>query len=175
MKTIPASLRRKAAKIRLLLLDVDGVLTDGRIIIDDRGVESKNFHVRDGQGISLLKRSGIEVGFITGRSSKAVRYRAIELRVTLLFQGVQDKLRVYERIKKQSRLTDEQIAYVGDDLIDIPVMRQAGLAVMVGDGSTEFKMHADYVTVAKGGMGAVREVAELILKAQNNWSALLPR
>ena len=175
MKTIPASLRRKAANIRLLLLDVDGVLTDGRIIIDDRGVESKNFHVRDGQGISLLKRSDIEVGFITGRSSKVVRHRAMDLRVPLLFQGVQDKLGIYERIKKKSRLTDKQIAYVGDDIIDLPVLRRVGLAVMVGDGSAELKPLADYVTVAKGGMGAVREVAELLLKAQNKWAGMIPR
>ncbi|MDP9131255.1 MAG: HAD hydrolase family protein [Candidatus Binatota bacterium] len=174
MKTKPASLRRKAANIRLLLLDVDGVLTDGRIIIDDRGVETKHFHVRDGQGISLLKRSGIEVGFITGRSSQVVRHRANDLRVALLFQGVQDKLRVYERLKKKRRLTDAQIAYVGDDIIDLPVLRRVGLAVMVGDGSAELKPFADYVTVARGGMGAVREVAELILNAQNKWTDLLP-
>ena len=175
MNTIPASLRRKAANIRLLLLDVDGVLTDGRIIIDDRGVESKNFHVRDGQGISLLKRSGIEVGFITGRSSKVVRHRAKDLRVSLLFQGVQDKLRIYKRIKKKTRLTDEQIAYVGDDIIDLPVLRRVGLAVMVGDGWADLKPIADYVTAAKGGMGAVREVAELLLKAQNKWAGMIPR
>lgn len=156
----------------MLLLDVDGVLTDGRIIIDDRGVESKHFHVRDGHGISLLKRSGIEVGFITGRSSPVVRHRAKELQVTLLFQGVQDKLRVYERIKKKRGLTDAQIAYVGDDIIDLPVLRRVGLAVMVGDGSAELKPVADYVTVARGGMGAVREVAELILKAHNKMVAL---
>lgn len=175
MKTIPASLRRKAANIRLLLVDVDGVLTDGRIIIDDRGVESKNFNVRDGQGIALLKRSGIEVGFITGRSSKVVRHRANELRISLLFQGVHDKLRTYEQIKKQSSLSDSQIAYVGDDIIDIPVLRRVGLAVMVGDGSVELEPLADYVTLAKGGMGAVREVAEMLLKAQNKWTELLPR
>lgn len=174
MKTKSASLRRKAANIRLLLLDVDGVLTDGRIIIDDRGVETKHFHVRDGQGISLLKCSGIEVGFITGRSSRVVRHRANDLRVALLFQGVQDKLRVYERIKKKRRLTDAQIAYVGDDIVDLPVLRRVGLAVMVGDGSAELKPFADYVTVARGGMGAVREVAELILKVQNKWTDLLP-
>lgn len=175
MTTIPASLRRKAANIRLLLLDVDGVLTDGRIIIDDRGVETKHFHVRDGQGISLLKRSGIEVGFLTGRSSRAVRHRAKELRVSLLFQGVQDKLRIYEQIKKKSRLSDREIAYIGDDIIDLPVLGSVGLSVMVGDGSAELRRHTDYVTVAQGGMGAVREVAELLLKAQNKWTGLLPR
>jgi phenylphosphate carboxylase delta subunit len=167
VKTLPASVRKKAANIRLLLLDVDGVLTDGRIIIDDRGVESKHFHVRDGQGVSLLKRCGIDVGFITGRSSKAVRHRAKDLRVSLVFQGVQDKLRIYQQI------TDEQIAYVGDDMIDLPVLRCVGLAVMVGDGSAELKPYADYITLARGGMGAVREVAELLLKAQHKWADLI--
>lgn len=175
MKTLPASVRKKAANIRLLLLDVDGVLTDGRIIIDDRGIETKHFHVRDGQGISLLKRSGIEVGFITGRSSKVVRHRAHDLRVSLVFQGVQDKLTIYEQIKEKTRLTDEQIAYVGDDIIDLPVLRCVGLAVMVGNGSADLKPYADYVTLAQGGVGAVREVAELLIKAQHKWANLLPR
>jgi len=175
VKIIPAALRRKAANIRLLLLDVDGVLTDGRIIVDDRGVESKHFHVRDGQGIALLKRSGIEVGFITGRSSKVVQHRAKELRVSLLFQGVQDKLQIYEQIKQKTRLTNQQIAYVGDDIIDLPVLRSVGLAVMVGDGSADLKPVADYVTASNGGLGAVREVAELLLKAQDKWADLLPR
>ncbi len=173
MKTSAASLRKKAAQIRLLLLDVDGVLTDGRIIVDDRGVESKHFHVRDGQGIALLKRSGIEVGWITGRSSKVVHHRAKDLGLTLLFQGVQDKLYVYDRIKKKLHLTDAEIAYVGDDIIDLPVLRRVGLAVMVGDGSAELQVVADYVTAAPGGKGAVREVSELILKAQNKWLGLL--
>ncbi len=131
MKPLPAALRKKAANIRLLLLDVDGVLTDGRIIVDDRGVESKHFHVRDGQGIALLKRRGIEVGLITGRASKVVQHRAKELRLSLLFQGVQDKLRIYEQIKIQTGLADQQIAFVGDDIIDLPVLRRVGLAVMV--------------------------------------------
>ena len=170
MKVFPVSLRRKAANIKLLLLDVDGVLTDGRIIIDDRGVESKNFHVRDGHGIVLLKRSGIEVGFITGRSSPVVAHRAKELQVTLLFQGVQAKLQIYERIKKQRGLIDGHIGYMGDDIVDIPVLRRVGLAIMVSDGSAELKPVADYVTVARGGMGAVREVAELILTAQQKES-----
>jgi len=174
VKTLPAAVRKKAANIRLLLLDVDGVLTDGHIIIDDRGVETKHFHVRDGLGISLLKRSGIEVGFITGRSSKVVRHRALELRISLVFQGVQDKLLTYQQIKKKTRLTDDQIGYVGDDIIDLPVLRCVGLAIMVGDGAAELQPYADYVTLARGGAGAVREVAQLLLKAQNKWSGLLP-
>lgn len=115
MKAISAGLRKKAQEIKLLLLDVDGVLTDGGIYIDDRGVESKRFDVRDGQGITLLKRAGIEVGFISGRLSGAVRYRASELGIKLIYQGVGEKAETYERIKKKTGLKDENIAYVGDD------------------------------------------------------------
>lgn len=172
MKKIPAAVRKKAAKIKLLLLDVDGVLTDGRIIIDDRGVEAKFFHVRDGQGISLLMRAGIEVGFLTARSSSAVRHRARDLGVRLVFQGVQNKLQTYETIKQKARLKDEQIAYVGDDFIDLPVLRRVGLAISVRDGWSELTNSVDHVTTAKGGKGAVREVAELLLKAQGRWSKL---
>lgn len=168
-------MRKKAANIRLLLLDVDGVLTDGRIIVDDRGVETKHFHVRDGQGIALLKRAGIEVGFITGRKSRVVGHRARDLKVSLLFQGVDDKLAIYEQIKKKIALTDPQIAYVGDDMIDLPVLRRVGFAVAVGDGWPELKSLVDYVTVTSGGRGAVREVAELLLKSQGKWSKLPPR
>ena len=172
MKKVPVAVRKKAAKIKLLLLDVDGVLTDGRIIIDDRGVEAKFFHVRDGQGISLLMRAGIEVGFLTARSSSAVRHRARDLGVRLVFQGVQNKLQTYETIKQKARLKDEQIAYVGDDFIDLPVLRRVGLAISVRDGWSELTNSVDHVTTAKGGKGAVREVAELLLKAQGRWSKL---
>lgn len=175
MKKVPAAVRKKAAKIKLLLLDVDGVLTDGRIIIDDRGVETKFFDVRDGQGISLLMRSGIEVGFLTGRSSRVARRRARDLGVRLVFQGVQNKLQTYEKIKQTVRLKDEQIAYVGDDFIDLPVLRHVGLAISVRDGWTELTDSVAYVTTAKGGRGAVREVAELLLKAQGKWSILTAR
>ena len=172
MKVIPALVRKKAAKIKLLLLDVDGVLTDGRIIIDDRGVETKQFHVRDGQGIALLKRAGIEIGFVTGRSSAVVRHRAKDLGVSLVYQGVGNKLACYETIKRRQGLKDEAIAYVGDDLIDVPVLLKAGLAVAVADGWPELSSSADYVTAAAGGQGAVREIAELLLKAQRKWSRL---
>jgi len=166
VKQISASVRKKAKKIKLLLLDVDGVLTDGRIILDDRGVETKQFHVRDGQGIALLMRAGVEVGFITGRSSKVVSYRAKELGLRIVQQGVQDKLGAYARIKAKARLSDEQIAYVGDDIIDLPILRQAGLAVAVRDGWPGLAAFVDFVTKAGGGNGAVREVADLLLQAQ---------
>jgi 3-deoxy-D-manno-octulosonate 8-phosphate phosphatase (KDO 8-P phosphatase) len=156
----------KARKIKLLLLDVDGVLTDGGIYIDNRGVETKRFDVRDGQGITLLQHAGIEVGFITGRFSEVVRFRAKELGVRIVYQRVQKKLEIYQRIKQKSRLEDESIAYVGDDIADIPVLRQTGLAIAVRDAWAEVKRHADYVTEADGGRGAVREVSELLLRAQ---------
>ena len=175
MKRISLALRKKAAKIRLLLLDVDGVLTDGSIIIDDRGVESKQFHVRDGQGISLLLRSGVDVGFVTGRRSNVVRHRAKDLGVRLVYQGVADKLACYEAIKREHKLEDNQIAYVGDDLIDLPVLRRVGLAVSVSDGWSELSSTVDYTTVQRGGRGAVREVAELLLQAQKKWRKLISR
>jgi 3-deoxy-D-manno-octulosonate 8-phosphate phosphatase (KDO 8-P phosphatase) len=135
-------------------------------------VETKYFNVRDGQGISLLMRSGIEVGFLTARSSSVVRHRARDLGVRLVFQGVQNKLQTYETIKRKASLKDEQIAYVGDDFIDLPVLRHVGLAISVRDGWSELTDSVDYVTTAKGGRGAVREVAELLLKAQGKWSNL---
>lgn len=173
MKRIPAGLRNKAKNIALLLLDVDGVLTDGRIIIDDRGVETKHFHVRDGQGIALLLRGGIEVGFITARSSGSVRHRAKDLGVRLVRQGVHDKIGVYHSIKRSRGLRDAQIAYMGDDIIDLATLRQAGLALSVADGWDGLRAAVDFVTAAPGGQGAVREVAELLLRAQGKWSGLI--
>ena len=172
MKRIPVAVRRKAKKIKLLLLDVDGVLTDGRIIIDDRGVETKQFNVRDGQGISLLLRSGVDVGFMTARSSKVVSRRAKELGVRIVRQGVQNKLDAYHAIRANLRLSDHEIAYMGDDVIDLAVLRQAGLAITVNDGWHGLIPAVDFVTASAGGSGAVREVAEILLVAQGNWSRL---
>ena len=172
VKRVSLKVQNKAKKIKLLLLDVDGVLTDGGIVIDDRGHESKRFDVRDGQGIKLLQRAGIEVGFITGRSSRAVRHRAEELGVSLVYQRVKDKTLIYERIKRNGRLKDEQMAYVGDDLADLPILRQVGLAVTVQDAWSGVKSVADYVTQAQGGRGAVRELSEVLLKAQKVWQNL---
>jgi 3-deoxy-D-manno-octulosonate 8-phosphate phosphatase (KDO 8-P phosphatase) len=167
-----AAVFRKAKRIKLLLLDVDGVLTDGRVVIDDRGVESKHFHVRDGQGIALLQSAGIEVGFISGRSSRSVNRRAKELGVRLVRQGITKKAESYEQIKRERELNDEQIAYVGDDIVDLEILRRAGLAVLVADGCAELARAVDWVTRAEGGKGAVREVAELLLKAQGKWPKL---
>ena len=169
MKRISTAVRNKARAIKLLLLDVDGVLTDGRIILDDRGVESKHFDVRDGQGIVLLMRAGIEVGLITARNSKAVRYRAKELGLRIVRQGIQNKATAYGEIRRQSGLADTQIAYIGDDIGDVEILRRVGLAVTVKDGWEEIFRSVDYVTERPGGRGAVREVAELLLRAQNKW------
>ena len=169
MKRISTAVRNKARAIKLLLLDVDGVLTDGRIILDDRGVESKHFDVRDGQGIVLLMRAGIEVGLITARNSKAVRYRAKELGLRIVRQGIQNKATTYGEIRRQSGLADTQIAYIGDDIGDVEILRRVGLAITVKDGWEEIFRSVDYVTERPGGRGAVREVAELLLKAQNKW------
>ena len=166
MKPSFARVRSRAKRIRLLLLDVDGVLTDGRIILDERGVETKQFHVRDGQGIALLLRAGIEVGFISARASSVVRRRAKELGVRLVRQGVRDKLQAYNEIKRQRGLGDAEIAYVGDDLVDWPLLRRAGLSVCVGDGWTDLRSRVHWVTRAFGGAGAVREVADVLLMAQ---------
>lgn len=168
MKRIPTTVRQKAARVKLLLLDVDGVLTDGGIFIDDRGIETKRFDVRDGQGITLLRRVGIEVGLITGRSSTIVRIRAKELGVGILYQGVRNKAEIYQRIKRKSSLADAYIAYVGDDIADVPLLQRAGLAIVVQDARDVVRPYADYITQAKGGAGAVREVCELILKAQGH-------
>lgn len=175
MKRLPAGVKKKAAKIRLMLLDVDGVLTDGGIIIDSRGGETKRFDVRDGQGIALLIRAGITVGFVSGRSSNLVRHRAKELGVRIVYQGVQDKADAYKEIKKKTGFRDEQIAYLGDDIADLPIMRRVGLAMTVRDSWPGLKPRVDYVTQARGGRGAVREVSELLLKAQNIWHELLRR
>lgn len=171
MKRISTAVRNKARAIKLLLLDVDGVLTDGRIILDDRGVESKHFDVRDGQGIVLLMRAGIEVGLITARNSKAVRYRAKELGLRIVHQGIQSKATTYGEIRRQSGLAEMQIAYIGDDIGDLEILHRVGLAVTVNDGWEELFRFVDYITDKPGGRGAVREVAELLLKAQNKWDA----
>jgi 3-deoxy-D-manno-octulosonate 8-phosphate phosphatase (KDO 8-P phosphatase) len=165
----------KAKDIKLLILDVDGVLTDGRIVIDDRGVETKCFDVRDGHGIKLLKRADIEVIFITGRESEVVSHRARELGIDTVYQNIHDKLEVYQAILDEKGFKDGDIGFVGDDLIDLPVLKRVGFSAVVADGIEELKPYADYVSRNKGGRGAVREIAELILKAQGKWAMLMER
>lgn len=156
-------------KIRLLLLDVDGVMTDGRIIFDSNGVESKFFNVKDGHGIKMLQRAGIRVGIITGRQSAVVDRRAQELGIELVYQGAKDKLVPFLEILQKTGLTAEQIAYLGDDLPDLPVLRRVGFAATVADALDDVKPCAHYITRCSGGRGAVREVCDLLLKETGRW------
>jgi 3-deoxy-D-manno-octulosonate 8-phosphate phosphatase (KDO 8-P phosphatase) len=161
--------------IRLLLLDVDGVLTDGSILYTDSGAEIKIFNVKDGLGIRLLMAAGIEVGIITGRSGQALKHRCKNLGITRIHDGVKDKAAVLEHICKETGFSPEQVAYIGDDLLDRAVFRRVGLAIAVADAVPEIRSLARMTTTAKGGHGAVREVCEAILKASGHWDSLLKR
>ncbi len=164
------TVKERAKKIRLLILDVDGVLTDGSIIYDNRGMEYKVFHARDGVGLVLLSLAGIRTIIITHRRNRAVLIRARENRIFRVYQGTFDKLKIYRQVLRRQRLTDAEIGYIGDDLPDLPVMKRAGLAVTVPGAGSELVRAADYVTRRPGGQGAVRELAEMILKAQGKWN-----
>ena len=155
----------RARIIKLLLMDCDGVLTDGRIWLTADGDEQKTFHTRDGQGIKLLHAAGIDTGVISGRTSGALTRRAQELEMAFVRQHEGDKIPVLEECLKAASVTESQCAYVGDDIADIPVMQRVGLAVAVADAADEAKQAAHYITRSRGGEGAVREVADLILKA----------
>lgn len=168
-------MKNRLDKIKLLLLDVDGVLTDGRITYDSQGVESKSFDVKDGHGLKLLQRAGIQVGIITGRSSSVVDLRARELGIEIVVQAAKIKLEPYMNILRQQSLTDEEVAYVGDDLVDLPILRRVGFAVTVADGVDELKNQVHYVTRRKGGRGAVREICDLLLKECGHWDQIVSR
>ena len=168
-----ASIERRASRIKLLLMDCDGVLTDGRLWLTEDGDEQKSFNSRDGLGLSLLHRAGLKSGIITGRASKAVTRRAQELGVEFLRQGDSHKIEAFEQVLQQAGVDEDEVAFVGDDLPDIPIMKRAELAVAVADAEEEARLVAHYVTRAKGGRGAVREVVELILKSQGRWSDLV--
>ena len=161
--------------IKLLILDVDGVLTDGKIIYNDRGEEIKAFDVKDGHGIKLLMRSGMEIALITGRESEVVLHRARDLGIEQVYQKVTNKIEVYEKILNDKKLEDENVGFVGDDLVDIPVLKRVGFSAAVLDAVSEVKEIADYIASKKGGGGAVREICELLLKAQNKWKGVTER
>ena len=164
MKKSRTSIESRLKKIKLLLLDVDGVMTDGRIILDSRGNESKAFHVRDGLGIKLTQNAGITVGIITGRKSEVVDLRARELGIHEVHQGAHDKITVYESLIEKYKLRDDEVAYMGDDIVDVDVFNRAGIAVTVADCDPAIKPHVHLVTKMAGGRGAVREFINLILK-----------
>lgn len=162
-------------KIRLLLLDVDGIMTDGRIVYDNHGVETKAFDVKDGHGLKLLQRAGLRVGIITGRQSEVVRLRAQELGIEILYQGAKDKLVPYREVLQSLRLNDEEVAYMGDDIVDLPILRRVGFAATVADACEDVKPLVHLVTARSGGRGAVREVCDLILKETGRWQQVTGR
>lgn len=160
-------------QLQLLILDVDGVLTDGRLFFDDNGKEYKCFHARDGHGIKLLRQTGVEVAVISGRKSNSVTLRMQGLGVELVYQGHENKRAAFAEILQRLALTPEQVAYVGDDILDLPVMRQVGFAVAVQDANFAVKSHAHWQTQTAGGLGAVREVCDLIMQAQGTFEGVL--
>lgn len=169
------SIKQRAARLKLLLLDCDGVLTDGRITLLPDGDEQKSFHTRDGHGLVLLHRAGFESGIISGRTSRAVERRALDLGIKYVRQGTFDKMRDFAEVLAEAGVAESETAFVGDDVTDIPLMRRVGLAVAVADAGDETRAAAHYVTKLPGGFGAVREVCELILKAHGRWAELMKR
>jgi 3-deoxy-D-manno-octulosonate 8-phosphate phosphatase (KDO 8-P phosphatase) len=169
----PTEIERRATRIKLLLMDCDGVLTDGRITLLENGDEEKSFHTRDGHGLVLLHRAGLRSGIISGRTSSLVERRARELGMHYVRQGTWDKIKDFEELLAEAGVDEHEAAFIGDDVTDIPLMQRSQLAVAVADAAAETRAVAHYVTGLAGGFGAVREVAELILKAQGHWSELM--
>jgi len=165
----------RARRIKLLILDCDGVLTDGRILMLPDSDETKAFDVKDGHGIVMAQRAGLRVAIISGRKSSVVRARAKELGVAYLYEMAWIKQEPYEEILAAEGLADEQVCYVGDDVVDIPLLRRAGLGIAVADAVDEAKLHSLLVTERSGGRGAVREIIEFILKAQDKWDHAMAR
>jgi len=172
---MPPSVRRRARGIRILVMDVDGVLTDGTIVCGPDGQEWKTFHVQDGFAITAGQRAGLRMALISGRTSGAVARRAAELGLAEVHQGTRDKVAAYQQLVRRHGLTDAAAAFIGDDLVDLPLLRRVGLAVAVADAAQEVRAAAHYVTAASGGRGAVREVVRLILEAQGRWAEVLHR
>jgi len=175
MKTIEQTeaLVEKAKKLKLLILDVDGVLTDGKLFFDNQGNEYKSFHARDGHGIKLLRQTGVEVAVISGRKSASVALRMQNLGIEHVYQGHEHKVAAFNEIIEKLAITPEQAAHVGDDVLDLPVMIRAGLAIAVNDANFAVKQRADWVTTLPGGQGAVREVCDFIMQAQGTFDSVL--
>ena len=166
-------IHEKAAQIKLVIFDVDGVLTDGSLFLGDDGQEYKAFHSKDGHGMVMLQQSGVMIGIITGRTSEVVRKRMESLGIKHVFQGQKDKLPAYEQLKQELSLTNEQVAYVGDDVVDLPVMTKVGLSIAVQDAHALTKEHAHWITPSNGGRGAAREVCEMLMHSQGNLDSAL--
>ena len=165
-------MKEKLKEIKMLILDVDGVMTDGKIIMDDEGRQLKNFDVRDGHRLKIIQRYGIKVAILTGRKSEVVNHRAYDLEIKEIYQGALNKKEVFQEILLRHNLAASAVAYMGDDIIDIPVLRQVGFSAAVADAVDVVKKSVDYVTRNKGGHGAVGELCEMILRAQNKWTEI---
>lgn len=165
--------RARAKTLALVIFDVDGVLTDGSLYLDDDGREHKAFYSLDGHGMKMLKRSGVELAIITARNSQLMVHRARNLGIDHLYQGAEDKLEAFQHLLAELPVAPEHIAYMGDDVVDLPVMRRVGLAITVPAAPELVKAHAHYITTLPGGRGAVREVCELVMQAQGTWEAML--
>jgi len=163
------NIEEKLQKVKLLILDVDGVMTDGRIIMDYKGREMKNFDVRDGHGLKIIQRYGIQVAILTGRQSKVVEHRARDLEINDVYQGALNKKDVFGKILERHKLSAGAVAFMGDDIVDIPVLKRVGFSAAVADALDIVKKSVDYITVNRGGHGAVREICEMILQAQGKW------
>lgn len=168
-------LLKKLKKIKMLVLDVDGVMTDGGIIMDGGGGESKVFNVRDGHGLVLLQRHGISVAILTGRTSTVVEHRARDLKIKEVYQGALNKKEVFVGLLQKNNLLADDVAYMGDDIVDIPVLKMAGFSAAVSDADETVKKIVDHVTASRGGRGAVREICEMLLKAQDFWPEIAAR
>ncbi|MBT8440128.1 MAG: 3-deoxy-manno-octulosonate-8-phosphatase KdsC [Gammaproteobacteria bacterium] len=159
-------IHEKASQIKMVIFDVDGVLTDGSLYLGDDGQEYKAFHSKDGHGMVTLQHNGVDIAIITGRTSQVVKKRMESLGIQHVYQGQKDKLPAYEQLKQELELSDEEIAYVGDDVVDLPVMTRVGLAIAVQDAHHLTKEHAHWITPSNGGRGAAREVCEMLMQAQ---------
>jgi 3-deoxy-D-manno-octulosonate 8-phosphate phosphatase (KDO 8-P phosphatase) len=169
----PLDLARKAARIRLLLFDVDGVLTDGRILLHAYGSESKQFSIRDGTGIVWAQRAGIATGLLSARQSPATAVRALQLGIRIVRQQAGDKLEMYRELLQEERLEDAAVAFMGDDVLDLPVLSRVGLSAAPADASPDVIARVDWVSTRTGGDGAARELIELLLRSQGKWNALI--
>ncbi len=170
MRITKRQLTAKAKNIKLIILDVDGVMTDGRIILDNEGNEFKAFHVRDGHGIKMAVRAGLHIAIITGRTSKVVERRAKELGITEVYQGTFKKTSIYESLLQKYKCSDEETAFMGDDIVDTGLLSRAGLSAVPADADEEAKKRAAFVSLKEGGRGAVREFIDFILKSSGLWN-----
>jgi len=167
------SVQAKASRVRVLLFDVDGVLTTGEVIMHADGSESKGFHIRDGAAIVWAQRAGLTVGLLSARSSGATAHRAAQLAVRIVEQGVKSKIAAYEQIIRDAKVDDRDVAYMGDDLLDLQVLARVGLSAAPADAAPEVRERVDWVSTVAGGRGAVRELVELVLRAQERWDDVL--